>query len=365
MNANKKDKDSSTGQEASTATGTAAKEEEEAKAKAKAKRMRGVIPLRHLRSDPPPEVMGIAMDSNLPSALESESSAGRVLEVTLLGAPNAGKSSLANALLQSRVSAVSPKAQTTREQVIGILQDKATNTQVVLSDTPGVVPPRLQKSYGREVAVTGWESMQEADVVAVVVDAARKIDDMTLSIVNRLTRDRSHINASEILLILNKMDLVEPRERVLPKVDEYNRDNIFNEIFFVSALKGSGLDELKNYLISKAAPGDLPYPTDWTTDQSLLEQTEEVIREKIFQRTNSDVPYRVWQENLAWYSSKKDGGYIIHQNILVPNVRIKKILVGEGGRTIKCISMGVQQELEKLCKRKVHLYLEVKVQEKR
>ncbi len=157
--------------------------------------------------------------------------------------------------------------------------------------------------------------------MAVVVDAARKIDDMTLSIVNRLTRDRSHINASEILLVLNKvrphdnttthdatrcdmtrhesvadelssqMDLVEPRERVLPKVDEYNRDNIFNEIFFVSALKGSGLDELKvrnfffiespspivrrarspsvfvhpnqNYLISKAAPGDLPYPADW------------------------------------------------------------------------------------------------------
>jgi hypothetical protein len=105
MNANKKDQDAaSTGQEASTATAaTAAKEGEEAKARARAKRMRGVIPLRHLRSDPPPEVMGIAMDSSLPSALESESSAGRVLEVTLLGAPNAGKSSLANALLQSRV----------------------------------------------------------------------------------------------------------------------------------------------------------------------------------------------------------------------------------------------------------------------
>jgi len=319
------------------------------------KRRRGSIPLQHLGTIPPEVVETRSFDG--------EAEQGKVLHASFLGAPNAGKSTLTNALLGTKVSAVSPKAQTTRGEVLGIMYDDDTNTQVVLSDTPGVVPMQLQKKYGREIALTGWEGIEKADAVIVVIDAARKVDQFTLHIIDRLAKEKPNLKSKHLLLVMNKMDLVFPRTLALRKLEEYNRDNLFNETFFISSLKQNGIAKLRSYLISKAVAGQLPYPKEWKSDLSLFERTEEIIREKIYCRINGDVPYRVWLENLAWYVGR-DGGYVIHHNILVPNTHLKKIMVGEDARTIKCISMGVQKELEKLFHRNVHLFLAVKVQTK-
>ncbi|KAL6074510.1 tRNA modification GTPase TrmE [Balamuthia mandrillaris] len=289
----------------------------------------------------------------------------RLCEIALLGPPNAGKSTLVNAIVGEKVSPVCRKAQTTRQRTLGITT--VDNTQLVFLDTPGVVSPNLSKRYGRSITTTGWDVAEKADVVLVLVDIARQVDSAALFILNKLAASRQNFKSKEIVLVLNKMDLLSNanllKERVAVLTKPLNDQQLFERVFRISALKGVGVDTLKSFLVSKASPRDWTYPKDWKTNMSDVERVTEVIREKIYNRTNAEVPYLVEQENVGWRTNSK-GELIIHQNIIVPRPNQKKLMVGKAGNAIKRIYLRAKLELQEIFNTKVHLFLQVKSKKK-
>jgi len=273
--------------------------------------------------------------------------------VALIGAPNSGKSTLANALVGAKVSIVTHKAQTTRGPVRGIAP--IGKSQVILVDTPGIFQPK--RRLDRAMAQAAWERAGDADLVAVVIDAARGIDqglEPLLSHLGGVKRPR--------IAILNKIDLI-PKTELLGLAADLSALGHFDQVFMISALSGDGVAELKTYLGEAVPPGPWLFPADQLTDQSLRQAAAEITREKLFLRLHQELPYTLTVETTDW-REQADGSIRIEQTIYVERESQRKIVLGAKGRTIKEIGSAARAEIGAMTGTPVHLFLFVKVRER-
>ena len=272
--------------------------------------------------------------------------------VALIGAPNAGKSTLLNALVGSKVTIVSRKVQTTRALIRGIaIHDKA---QLIFVDTPGIFAPR--RRLDRAMVTTAWSSAHDADLVGVLIDARKGLDEEAEAILDRLTEVRQ-----PKLLILNKIDLV-AKERLLTLAQAANDKVKFEQTFMISALTGDGVADLKAWLAARVPPGPFLYPPDQMSDAPLRQLAAEITREKLFERLHQELPYHSTVETEQWKELRK-GDIRIEQTIYVERESQRKIVLGKGGQTIKAIGEAARKEIAALVEAKVHLFLFVKVRE--
>jgi GTP-binding protein Era len=270
--------------------------------------------------------------------------------VALIGAPNAGKSTLLNALVGSKVAIVSRKVQTTRALVRGIAIEGA--AQIVFVDTPGIFAPR--RRLDRAMVTSAWAGAGDADVVALLVDARKGIDEEVEAILSGLAK----VQASAIL-VLNKIDTVE-RSTLLKLTADLNARFAFRETFMISALTGDGVPRLKTQLAAMMPEGPWLYPEDQVSDAPLRLLAAEITREKLFERLHDELPYQSTVETDSW-KELPDGSARIEQTIYVARDGQKKIVIGEGGRTIKAIGQAARKEIAEAAEQKVHLFLFVKV----
>lgn len=270
--------------------------------------------------------------------------------VALIGAPNAGKSTLINRLVGTKVSIVSRKVQTTRAIVRGIAVVE--NTQLIFVDTPGIFQPK--RRLDRAMVETAWGGARDADVVAMLIDASKGIDDEARLIVEGLV----DVGQPKIL-ILNKIDMVR-RETLLALAEEANAKVSFARTFMISALSGDGVDELVAFLAESMSPGPFLYPEDDVSDMPLRQLAAEITREKLFERLHQELPYASTVETESW-KEQDNGSVRIEQVIFVERDSQKKIVIGKGGETIKAISMAARKEIAEITERPVHLFLFVKV----
>jgi GTPase len=272
--------------------------------------------------------------------------------VALIGAPNAGKSTLINWLVGTKVSIVSRKAQTTRSSVRGIaLEGKA---QIVFVDTPGIFAPK--RRLDRAMVAAAWGSTGDADAAALLVDVHRGIDAELEAILGRLPQI-----AAQKILVLNKIDTAEPPQ-FLGLAARLNGVLPFAQTFMVSALRGHGVAKFKQELAALMPPGPWLYPEDQIADMPLRLLAAEITREKIFERLHDELPYSSTVETELW-QDMPDGSARIEQTIYVMREGHKKIVIGEGGRTIKAIGTAARKEIIESAGQKVHLFLFVKVRE--
>ncbi len=271
--------------------------------------------------------------------------------VALIGAPNAGKSTLINRLVGAKISIVSHKVQTTRRLIRGcVLQDK---TQIIFVDTPGIFTPKSR--LDRSMVTTAWKETADADATCLLVDAQRKPDhEDTLSILEKM-----QTLEGPRYLVLNKVDAIE-RSRLLTLAHHLNEALRFEETFMISALKGDGLDELISTLAKRMPVGPWLYPEDHLSDVPLRELAAEITREKVFERLHQELPYAITVETTQWHETDK-GVLCIEQTIYAERDTQRKIILGKGGQAIKAIGIASRQELEPLVERQVHLALTVKI----
>lgn len=273
--------------------------------------------------------------------------------VALLGAPNAGKSTLVNRLVGTKVTIVSRKVQTTRSLIRGIVM--AGPSQIVLVDTPGIFEPR--RRLDRAMVNTAWGGARDADIVAFMVDATRGLDKEAAA----LARGLAEIAKPRIALI-NKIDAV-PHEKLLALAAAVDAAGTFDRIFMISALTGDGVEDVRGYLAEAVPEGPWLYPEDDVSDLPLRRLAAEITREKLFERLHQELPYQATVETDAW-TEKDDGSVRIDQTVYVSRDSHKKIVIGKGGQSIKAISSAARHELADMVERKVHLFLFVKVREK-
>ena len=273
--------------------------------------------------------------------------------VALIGAPNAGKSTLVNALVGAKVSIVSRKVQTTRALMRGIAM-VGDDTQNILVDTPGLFTPK--RRLERAMVTSAWGGAGDADVVALIVDVRHWPDEETEAILARLPELKK-----KTLLVLNKIDLI-AREKLFEIAEDLNRRGEFRETFMVSALTGSGVATLRDKLAEFMPPGPLLFPPDEVSDAPLRLLAAEITREKLFERVHDEIPYRSTVETEDW-KTLKDGSARIEQTIYVERENQRKIVLGEGGRTIKAIGEAARKDIADAADCKVHLFLFVKVRE--
>ncbi len=272
--------------------------------------------------------------------------------VSILGAPNAGKSTLVNRLVGAKVSIVSPKVQTTRIRVRGVaLIDE---TQIVYVDTPGIFAPK--RRLDRAMVDAAWSGASDADAIVLLVDAARGIDTDTRRIAEGLKE-----RGAAAILVLNKVDAVK-REALLALSEELNSLAGFDATFMVSALNGSGVEDLERHLVSRMPSGPWLFPEDEISDLPQRLLAAEITREKAYLRLHQELPYALSVETEAWQDFD-DGSVRIEQSITVERDSQKGIVVGKGGQMIKRIRAEAQQELAELLDRPVHLFVRVRVRE--
>jgi GTPase len=279
--------------------------------------------------------------------------------VAIVGAPNAGKSTLVNALVGSKVSIVSPKVQTTRMRVIGIaMADLAEGgrAQVVLVDTPGIFRV-AKRRLERAMVAAAWQGAEDADVVALVVDAERGIGEETRAILERLKQSRA-----PRFLVLNKIDLV-PREKLLALTGELNALVPFERTFMVSALKSDGVADVLAAFAAAVPGGPFLYPEDQAADLPMRLLAAEVTREQVFLQLHQELPYEAAVETEKW-EERKDGSVRIEQTVHVQREGQRAIVLGKGGARIKQIGARARHELTTMLERPVHLFLHVKVSER-
>jgi GTP-binding protein Era len=272
--------------------------------------------------------------------------------VALIGAPNAGKSTLLNALVGAKISIVSRKVQTTRNLVRGIAIDG--QAQIIFVDTPGIFAPK--RRLDRAMVTSAWGGAGDADVVALLVDVRKGIDAEVDAIVGKL----KDIGAPKIL-VLNKIDLIE-RSRLLALAALLNERVPFAETFMLSALTGDGLPAFKARLAELMPIGPWLYPEDQISDAPLRALAAEITREKIFERLHDELPYQSTVETEQW-KDMPDGSARVEQTIYVMREGHKKIVIGEGGRTIKAIGSAARKDIAEAAEQKIHLFLFVKVRE--
>ena len=270
--------------------------------------------------------------------------------VAVVGAPNAGKSTLVNALVGQKVAIVTPKAQTTRTRLMGIAI--AGESQVLLVDTPGIFEPKRRLDRAMVAAV--WEGAQDADLIALVIDAAKGINRGIEDIIGRL-KDRREAK----LLVLNKVDIAK-KEALLTLAAALNERMAFEDIFMVSATTGDGVADLKASLAARMPEGPWLFPEDQVSDATDRMLAAEVTREQLYHQLHAELPYASAVETEK-YEERKDGSVVIHQQILVARDTQKAIVLGKGGTRIREIGAAARQQLSELLGRKVHLFLHVKV----
>jgi GTPase len=272
--------------------------------------------------------------------------------VALIGAPNAGKSTLMNQLVGTKVSIVTHKVQTTRALVRGIvIRDDA---QIVFVDTPGIFAPR--RRLDRAMVTTAWGGARDADVVLVLIDAERGIRGDADAILEKLAQVRQ-----PKVLVLNKIDRVK-RESLLALASDANGRVPFERTFMISALTGSGCDDLLAYLAAALPEGPWYYPEDQISDLPMRQLAAEITREKIFLRLHQELPYSSHVETEKW-EEQKNGSVRIEQVIYVERDSQKAIVLGRKGETIRAIGEAARLELAGILEQKVHLFLFVKVRE--
>lgn len=272
--------------------------------------------------------------------------------VTFLGATNAGKSTLLNQMVGSKVSIVTHKVQTTRALIRGIgIHDQ---TQIVYVDTPGIFDPR--RRLDRAMIKTAWGGTQDADVVCLLIDAKRGFTEAIAEILERLKTIRQ-----PKLLVLNKIDLV-PRSELLELTEQANAICAFDETFMVSALNGDGIADLLKDLCARMPVGPWLYPEDQASDLPMRQLAAEITREKLFLRLHEELPYASTVETEDW-KTLKDGSARVEQTIYVQRDSQKKIVIGKSGQTIRGISSDARREMAEIYGQKVHLFLFVKVRE--
>ena len=272
--------------------------------------------------------------------------------VALIGAPNAGKSTLLNRLVGRKLAIVTPKPQTTRARLLGIALEGS--AQIVYIDTPGIFAPR--RRLDRAMVAAAWSGAEDSDATVLLVDAARGVDRDTRRILDSLVaRDRTSI------LALNKIDLVR-RETLLGLADALSREGRFDPVFMISGRNGDGVDELKRHLAAAMPQGPWLFPEDQLSDATERLIAAEVTREQIFMQLHDELPYGSTVETERW-EDRKDGSARIEQVIFVQRPSQRAIVLGEGGQRIKTIGARARAELEHMLERRVHLFLFVKVRE--
>ena len=292
----------------------------------------------------------------------------------IVGAPNAGKSTLTNALVGEKVSIVTHKVQTTRFQIRAIAMLETSEgqpSQVVLVDTPGIFSPNESDRLAKSMVHAAWTGADDSNLIVHVVDAPAwlrqaagegssqdrlSVDD-TKSVAKGLKKRRS-----KGYLVLNKVDEI-PHEQVLPLIAEFNAMNVYSDIFMTSARNGEGVSALSTALAEAMPEGPLLYPTDQAADIPSRLMAAEITREKLFLRLHDELPYASMVETENW-KEQKNGDVRIEQVIYVRRSSQKPIVLGKNGRTIKDIGASARREMQDWLGRKVHLFLFVKVREK-
>lgn len=270
--------------------------------------------------------------------------------VAVLGAPNAGKSTLVNALVGQKVAIVSPKAQTTRVRLMGVAIEG--DTQLLLVDTPGIFEPK--RRLDRAMVQAAWGGAEGADVLALVVDAKGGLGSKVTTIAEAIKNRRE-----PKYLILNKVDLAD-KGKLLLHAEKLTGMVQFDEVFFVSASTGDGLPELKAHLAARMPEGPWHFPEDQVSDATERSLASEVTREQLYLQLHAELPYASAIET-EQYLEREDGSVEIHQQILVERPTQRAIVLGKGGARIKEIGARARAELSGIMGRPVHLYLHVKV----
>jgi len=273
--------------------------------------------------------------------------------VAILGAPNVGKSTLVNRMVGSKVSIVSPKVQTTRTRVLGIVM--AGVAQIVLIDTPGVFAPR--RRLDRAMVAAAWGGAADADRIAFLVDAERKLDRDSKAVLERLAQGKN----APADAVINKVDLVNKPD-LLTLANELNATGLFENIFMISAEKGDGVDDLIAHFAKSVRPGPWMFPEDQLSDMPERLLAAEITREKLYLQLRKELPYAATVETEKW-EEHDDGSARLEQTIYVERDTQKAIVLGAKGSRIKEIGAAARLELEELLGRRVHLFLFVKVRE--
>lgn len=284
--------------------------------------------------------------------IESDEAQTRCGFVALLGAPNAGKSTITNNFVGSKVSIVSPKAQTTRTTVKGI--GIWGNSQIIFLDTPGIFKPK--RRLDRAMVASAWGGVSDADMTVLVVDAKRGFDDETKAIIQKLSEN--HIEA---VLVLNKIDLVN-EEKLLKLCAELNEAYPFKETFMISAMDGKGTDDFYQYLADNLPESPWFYPEEQMSDLPLKLLAAEIVREKLFLYLRQELPYALTVEPELW-ERRENNSVRAEMTIYVERDSQKQIVLGRGGAMIKKIGQSARHELEDLLEDRIHLFLFVKVRE--
>jgi len=272
--------------------------------------------------------------------------------IALIGAPNAGKSTLINALVGSKVAIVTPKVQTTRTLLRGIAMEGS--AQLVFLDTPGIFAPR--RRLDRAMVTTAWSGAHDADIVAVLIDAKSGLNDDAEGLLKKLEEVRQ-----PKVLILNKVDLVE-KAKLLAMAQAANEAAKFETTFMISATKGDGVADVRQWLATHVPQGPWHYPEDEVSDAPVRQLASEITREKLYLKLHQELPYQSTVETESW-TERKDGSVRVEQTIYVERDSQKKIVLGKAGQTIKAIGEAARRELADIIEKKVHLFLFVKVRD--
>jgi GTP-binding protein Era len=267
--------------------------------------------------------------------------------VAIIGAPNAGKSTLVNALVGQKVAIVSPKAQTTRSRLMGIALEGS--AQILLVDTPGIFEPR--RRLDRAMVTAAWSGAHDADLIVLVIDASERVRTEVLEGVER----REH----PLFLVLNKVDLVN-KEKLLALAAELAERLDPKQVFMISATQGDGVPELKRALGDARPQGPWLYPEDEVSDATDRMIAAELTREQVVNQLHQELPYATAVETEAW-EDRSDGSTVIKQQILVERDSQKAIVIGKAGRRLKAIGAAARAEIAQHLGRPVHLFLHVKV----
>lgn len=292
--------------------------------------------------------------NNRTTPADGENEAGQTRSgfVALIGAPNAGKSTLVNQLVGTKVSIVTHKVQTTRALVRGIfIEDQA---QIVLVDTPGIFRPK--RRLDRAMVTTAWGGAKDADIILVLLDSQGGLNENAEALLSSMKDVRQ-----KKVLVLNKVDRVDPPV-LLDLARKANELVAFDQTFMISALNGSGCKDLAKYLAENVPNGPWYYPEDQISDMPMRQLAAEITREKLYLRLHEELPYSSTVETERW-EERKDGSVRIEQVIYVERESQKKIVLGAGGETIRSIGQAARKDIGEILEQKVHLFLFVKVRE--
>ena len=273
--------------------------------------------------------------------------------VALIGAPNAGKSTLLNRFVGAKVSIVTHKVQTTRTRVIGVAL--AGEAQIVFVDTPGIFKPR--RRLDRAMVAAAWDGVSDSDMTVLLVDAETGLRPEVEKIVENLEK-----TGKKAVLAINKIDAVK-RNELLDLAARLNATGVFTDTFMISALNGDGTEDLLDHLANAMKPGPWMFPEDQLTDMPQMLLAAEITREKLFINVHQELPYELTVETETW-ENFKNGSVKIEQTIYVSRESQRSIILGKGGQRVKRIGAAAREELQEMLERQVHLYLYVKVREK-